>query len=86
MPKLSDEYKFLNSTIHLINRHLMKNIKPQVIISAISIFILAAIGGILLIRNGNNHKECATSVYYYTNSKGEKVKEEKHICKERFNL
>ena len=52
----------------------MKNIKPQVIISAISIFILAAIGGILFIINSNDHKECATSVYYYTNSKGEKVK------------
>ena len=64
----------------------MKNIKPQVIISDISIFILAAIGGILFIINSNDHKECATSVYYYTNSKGEKVKEEKHICKERFNL
>lgn len=76
----------MDSTIHLINRHLMKNLKPQVIISAISIFVLTAIGGILLIKNGNDHKECATSVYYYTNSKGEKVKEEKHICKERFNL
>jgi hypothetical protein len=86
MHKPSVEYKFMDSTIYLINRHLMKNIKPQVIISAISIFILAAIGGILFIINSNDHKECATSVYYYTNSKGEKVKEEKHICKERFNL
>ena len=86
MHKPSVEYKFMDSTIHLINRHLMKNIKPQVIISAISIFILAAIGGILFIINSNDHKECATSVYYYTNLKGEKVKEEKHICKERFNL
>ena len=86
MHKPSGEYKFMESKIHLINRHLMKNIKPQVIISAISIFILAAIGGILFIINSNDHKECATSVYYYTNSKGEKVKEEKHICKERFNL
>jgi hypothetical protein len=86
MHKSSVEYKFMDSTIYLINRHLMKNIKPQVIISAISIFILAAIGGTLFIINSNDHKECATSVYYYTNSKGEKVKEEKHICKERFNL
>lgn len=86
MRKPSGEYKFLVSTIHLINTQLMKNIKSKVIFSATSIFILAAIGGILLIRYGNDHKECATSVSYYTNSKGEKVKEEKHICKERFNL
>lgn len=86
MRKPSGEYKFVAPTSHLINTHLIKNIKSKVIFYATSIFILAAIGGILLIRYGNDHKECATSVNYYTNSKGEKVKEGKHICKERFNL
>jgi hypothetical protein len=60
MRKPSGEYKFVAPTIHLINTHLIKKIKSKVIFSATSIFILAAIGWIFLIRYGNDHKEYAT--------------------------
>jgi len=53
------------------------------IISGIFVF---TIGSLLIIKNKNDHKECSTVTQYSVGINGEKIKTEKHICKETWNF
>ena len=50
---------------------------------AIAVFTISAL---FFLKFNNDHVECGQTITYNTNSKGEKIKTVKHICKEKFNF
>jgi len=57
--------------------------KIILIISALIFFTLSTVA---FIHFSNDHKECSTESKTKIDSKGILVKEEKHICKEKFSF
>lgn len=61
----------------------MKKVKRASIL--LGILFLTAFS-LIYIKLTNNHKECSYEVSTSLNDKGESVKFEKHVCKEKFNI
>ncbi|WP_275154284.1 hypothetical protein [Elizabethkingia meningoseptica] len=55
-------------------------------IAVISVLVILTISSLMFIRLNNDHKECSTETIISKNNKGEEIKVEKHICKEKYNL
>lgn len=50
------------------------------------VLILGVIGSVIFIKNSNDHKECSTSVTHSTDSDGNTITTENHICNEKYNF
>jgi hypothetical protein len=61
----------------------MNKLKFIMVISGIVILTILTL---TFIRRNNDHKECSTETTISKNNKGEEIKVEKHICKEKYNF
>ena len=61
----------------------MSKLKFTAVISGI---VILTISTLIFIRLNNDHKDCSAETIISKNNKGEEVKIEKHICKEKYNL
>ena len=61
----------------------MSKLKFTAVISGI---VILTISTLIFIRLNNDHKDCSVETIFSKNNKGEEVKNEKHICKEKYNL
>ena len=52
----------------------------------IGFILIVTISVLTFIHFSNDHKECFTEISTETDSNGNVVKEEKHICKEKYNF
>lgn len=59
--------------------------KTKFLITLIGIVIIT-VSILIFIKNSNDHKECSTEIKISKNNKGEKVKVEKHNCKEKYSF
>jgi hypothetical protein len=59
--------------------------KPKFIM-VISGIVILTISTLTFIKLNNDHKECSTETMFSKNNKGEEIKVEKHICKEKYNF
>lgn len=59
--------------------------KSTSFLTIISIFVVT-IGSVIFITIENNHKECSQKIEFSIGENGEKIKTEKHICKENFSF
>lgn len=59
--------------------------KPRFIM-VISGIVILTISTLTFIKLNNDHKECSTETIFSKNKKGEEIKVEKHICKEKYNF
>lgn len=59
--------------------------KSTFVFTIISIFVIT-IGSVIFIKYENDHKECSQKVEFSIGENGEKIKTERHICKEKFNF
>ena len=48
--------------------------------------VILTISTLIFIRLNNDHKECSTETVFAKNNKGEEIKVEKHICKEKYSF
>ena len=48
--------------------------------------IVLAVGSVLFIHYGNDHKECEDTTLTYKDADGNDVVEKQHICKEKFSF
>ena len=60
--------------------------KKSTFLFIISGVFMLTIGSLLIIKNKNDHKECSNVIEYSAGINGEKIKTEKHICKEKWNF
>lgn len=54
-------------------------------LTIISIFLIT-IGSVIFMKTENDHKECSQKIEFSIGKNGEKIKTERHICKEKFNF
>lgn len=54
-------------------------------LTIISIFLIT-IGSVVFMKTENDHKECSQKIEFSIGKNGEKIKTERHICKEKFNF
>jgi hypothetical protein len=54
--------------------------------AVISGIVILTISTLIFIGLNNDHKDCSAETIISKNNKGEEVKIEKHICKEKYNL
>lgn len=59
--------------------------KSTFFLTIISIFVIT-IGSVIFIKYENDHKECSQKIDFSIGENGEKIKTERHICKEKFNF
>lgn len=59
--------------------------KSTFFLTIISIFVIT-IGSVVFIKYENDHKECSQNIEFSIGENGEKIKTERHICKEKFNF
>ncbi len=52
----------------------------------ITSILIITVSTLIFVRNNNDHKECTNEITILPNNKGEKVKVDKHICKEKYNF
>lgn len=61
----------------------MNKLKLIMVISGI---VILTISILTFIRLNNDHKECSTETTFSKKNNSEKIKVEKHICKEKYNF
>ena len=52
----------------------------------LGLILVATISALTFIHFSNDHEECFTEISTKIDSNGTAVKEEKHICKEKYNF
>ena len=59
--------------------------KSTFVLTIISIFLIA-IGSVVFMKTENDHQECGQKIEFSIGENGEKIKTERHICKENFSF